>query len=213
MCVAGVCECGKENQTCCSIGTACSDPTTACITSTTTSQRTCLKCGKDGQACCTTGTACTDAGDVCGVNATTGIRTCMKCGAAGAPCCANNSCSGGGCCVYTYQSSGYLSVCTGAASICPTSSTATATCATGSCGTCGGASQPCCYSSNVGYYVCTAPNTYCPSQSSTALCQPCGGQGQPCCGANSNSVSSSSTGTCTTGLSCRLGTTTYTCQT
>jgi len=135
----------------------------------------------------------------------------MKCGAAGAPCCANNTCSGGGCCIYQYQSTlgGYVSLCSGAAATCPTSTSPA--CTSGSCGTCGGPSQPCCYSSTASYYVCTAPNTYCPSQSSTALCQPCGGMGQPCCAANSNTVGSS-TGTCNTGFTCKLGTTTYTCQ-
>src|SRR5207237_2734564 len=126
-------------------------------------------------------------------------------------CCANNSCTTGGCCVYSYQSTvgNYLSVCTAAASTCPTSPSNA--CATGSCGTCGGVGQPCCLS-NASYYVCTAPNSYCPSQSSAATCTACGGMGQPCCGTTSIGLSNSSTGTCTGTLTCKLGTSSYTCQ-
>jgi hypothetical protein len=41
----------------------------------------------------------------------------------------------------------------------------------------------------------------------------CGGKNQPCCGTSSTSAGSSS-GTCTTGLTCRVsaGTIGYTCQ-
>jgi hypothetical protein len=136
----------------------------------------------------------------------------VKCGVAGGPCCANNTCEGNGCCIYTYQSPAYQSLCTAAAAVCGTSPAGTCSASTpASCGTCGALSQPCCYTTN-GYYVCSAPNTYCSSQSSTGVCQACGGMGQPCCGASSNLVTNSSTGTCTAGLTCRYVTTSYTCQ-
>jgi hypothetical protein len=139
-------------------------------------------------------------------------RVCLKCGTAGAPCCPNNTCEGNGCCIYTYQS-GYVSQCTAAAAVCAVTTSGTCSASTpASCGTCGGLSQPCCYSSGAGYYVCTAPNTYCSTQSTAGVCQACGGMGQPCCGANSNVVNTSSTGTCTTGLTCRYVTSAYTCQ-
>jgi hypothetical protein len=214
-CAAGVCECGKEGEVCCQTGTTCSDAGDGCVYTSTNGSR-CMKCGKEGQPCCTNGTACTDAGDVCNTDASSGITTmCVKCGTAGAPCCPGNSCESGGCCVYDYTSnlSTVGSYCTASAGTCSTSSSAK--CSMGSCGTCGGLSQPCCTSALLGYAVCTAPNTYCSSQSAGASCMPCGGQGQPCCGSNSASVGSS-TGTCSGALTCRFSattaTSTYTCQ-
>jgi hypothetical protein len=59
--------------------------------------------------------------------------------------------------------------------------------------------------------VCTAPNTFCPTQdtTTTATCQACGGKGQPCCGWDSVDT----TGTlCGSGLSCSSATSGGTCQ-
>jgi hypothetical protein len=168
------------------------------------------ECGKEGQACCALGDACTDAGTSCLVDPKTAKKACLRCGVPGNPCCANNACADDGCCVYELTAGVILSVCAAPGDGCQGGA---GTCGGGSCGECGGLGQLCCYHEGLVNYYCSAPNTYCPTQSSsTVKCQPCGGKNQPCCGPTS--ILPGGLGTCSDGLTCRQNATgaSYACQ-
>jgi hypothetical protein len=145
-CAAGVCECGKENEACCSTGTACTNAADVCGYTTTSTVRVCAKCGTAGGPCCpnntcssggccayvyssTTGqfgTFCTGAAATCGTStaSTCSGGACGTCGGPSQPCCYINT---------YYQ-------CTSPNTFCSTQAS------TGTCQPCGGMGQPCCAS-------------------------------------------------------------------
>jgi hypothetical protein len=180
--------CGGDKQRCCSdqrcdhdgccIDQACwaaGGPCTAAHLGTCTAGR-CTGCGVRDTPCCpgvgssgmnSHGT-CTDPRTAC---ESPGINMCRQCGGPAQVCCEFNQCMDGGCCWADDQSMPRR--CLGAGNACPSAGM----CSSSSCGTCGGAGQPCCEAFN-----CTAPNTSCSAQPPNPLsCVPCGGPGQTCC--------------------------------
>jgi hypothetical protein len=208
--------CGGATGTCSDPGACCSDEPnvglcvasgSSCYLPNTLGEGMCAagtcECGHENEPCCGSGPfTCLEPKDRC---TRAEIFNCKACGLPHNPCCANNTCASGGCCVYDPTFGG---ICVAAGVDCGTSPTGPATCNAGVCGTCGGLGQPCC--SNLSN-ICTAPNTFCPSQQTSGTCQACGGKGQPCCGYDSVDT----TGTdCNAGLACSSSsaTTGGTCQ-
>jgi hypothetical protein len=98
----------------------------------------------------------------------------VSCGSPGMQCCDGNACSAGGCCI--------SGICMAAGNNC---AVVGGVCNAGSCGTCGGAGQPCC-GSNPTAGFCTASGMNC----SSGICASCGNLGSFCC------ISGTGVGTC-----------------
>lgn len=197
--------CGGETGTCTDSGACCSDVpgTGVCVASGSScylpntlgdgmcAAGTC-ECGHENEPCCGSGpVTCLEPQDQCTLGE---LPTCKACGLPNNPCCPNNTCADGGCCIYTQE--GFSSTCVANGVTCLIDEPNGGTCSNGTCGDCGRLGQPCCVDlSN----ICTAPNTFCPTQATSANCQACGGKGQPCCGFDSIDT----TGTfCNSGLTC-----------
>lgn len=205
---AGACCSGRDVTS--GIGT-CVAPGASCKGFNNMASGTCVAgvchCGSEGEPCCSLpGQQCADANDRCAPIGSAMYNTCVRCGLAGNPCCANNSCASGGCCLYR---DALGSICVGVGADCQLSGvSAPGTCASGTCGACGGLSQPCCES--VGSNTCTAPNTMCSTLLTAGTCEACGGMGLPCCDGRSVDYGGYS---CNAGLTCRPGNTAAsTCQ-
>jgi hypothetical protein len=213
--------CGVAGATCCATGTKCESG--GCCSS----DNRCIpdgqscgyptyglckagkcECGAPDQVCCSTGPACTSPDYVCSGTPGSSSSICRACGQSGGACCPGNRCTTG-CCVRTSYS---IFSCVATAGSCGIGAGSCS--ATGSCGTCGGRGQPCCYYSS-SYRYCSARNTTCALEGATYTCQACGGMGERCCGVTSESPGSSSGGICNGTLRCSYASgspLSYTCQ-
>jgi hypothetical protein len=136
-------------------------------------------CGGYDEPCC--GGACNDADSVCEIAVADGAK-CLRCGVPGAKCCDGNQgaaerCAEG-CCVIR----GVTAVCVAQGDVCPAGGACDVD---GSCGTCGGAGEPCCQEHEempIWAAWCAARAT-CVRDLDTQLlaCEACGELGEPCC--------------------------------